>query len=199
MEQPHHRRQIFPFYDRTGVDLFSGLSTLTPLLPPPPSPPPLAAISPTPNEEFAFRQGDASWTSFPFGEFVQLGANVCRRSGRSGGTGAGGDSGGVVATGTTARCQAEGCSEDLNRAKHYHRKHKVCEFHSRAAAVVVHGLSRRFCQQCSRFHVLSEFDQGKRSCRKRLAEHNRRRRKIKSPPSPRPQPHRGTAVVAVPS
>lgn len=30
---------------------------------------------------------------------------------------------------------------------------------------------------CCRFHVLSEFDQGKRSCRKRLAEHNRRRRK----------------------
>ena len=29
----------------------------------------------------------------------------------------------------------------------------------------------------NRFHVLSEFDQGKRSCRKRLAEHNRRRRK----------------------
>lgn len=28
-----------------------------------------------------------------------------------------------------------------------------------------------------RFHVLSEFDQGKRSCRKRLADHNRRRRK----------------------
>lgn len=29
----------------------------------------------------------------------------------------------------------------------------------------------------ARFHVLSEFDEVKRSCRKRLAEHNRRRRK----------------------
>ena len=28
-----------------------------------------------------------------------------------------------------------------------------------------------------RFHLLSEFDNGKRSCRKRLADHNRRRRK----------------------
>lgn len=28
-----------------------------------------------------------------------------------------------------------------------------------------------------RFHVLQEFDEGKRSCRKRLAGHNRRRRK----------------------
>ena len=29
----------------------------------------------------------------------------------------------------------------------------------------------------SRFHLLSEFDEGKRSCRRRLAGHNRRRRK----------------------
>lgn len=28
-----------------------------------------------------------------------------------------------------------------------------------------------------RFHLLGEFDDGKRSCRKRLADHNRRRRK----------------------
>lgn len=28
-----------------------------------------------------------------------------------------------------------------------------------------------------RFHLLSEFDEGKRSCRRRLAGHNRRRRK----------------------
>jgi hypothetical protein len=28
-----------------------------------------------------------------------------------------------------------------------------------------------------RFHVLAEFDEAKRSCRKRLTEHNRRRRK----------------------
>jgi len=29
----------------------------------------------------------------------------------------------------------------------------------------------------NRFHFLGEFDNGKRSCRKRLADHNRRRRK----------------------
>lgn len=29
----------------------------------------------------------------------------------------------------------------------------------------------------ARFHVLQEFDEGKRSCRRRLAGHNRRRRK----------------------
>ncbi|EPS73836.1 hypothetical protein M569_00920 [Genlisea aurea] len=75
------------------------------------------------------------------------------------------------------RCQAEGCNADLTHAKHYHRRHKVCEFHSKAATVIAAGTTQRFCQQCSRFHVLSEFDNGKRSCRKRLADHNRRRRK----------------------
>ncbi|XP_038906757.1 squamosa promoter-binding-like protein 8 isoform X2 [Benincasa hispida] len=75
------------------------------------------------------------------------------------------------------RCQAEGCNADLSQAKHYHRRHKVCEFHSKASTVITAGLTQRFCQQCSRFHVLAEFDNGKRSCRKRLADHNRRRRK----------------------
>ncbi|CAI9786029.1 unnamed protein product [Fraxinus pennsylvanica] len=75
------------------------------------------------------------------------------------------------------RCQADGCRANLAHAKHYHRRHKVCEFHSKASTVVTAGLTQRFCQQCSRFHTLSEFDNGKRSCRKRLADHNRRRRK----------------------
>ncbi|TVU32814.1 hypothetical protein EJB05_24572, partial [Eragrostis curvula] len=75
------------------------------------------------------------------------------------------------------RCQAEGCKADLSAAKHYHRRHKVCEYHAKAAAVAAGGKQQRFCQQCSRFHVLAEFDEAKRSCRKRLTEHNRRRRK----------------------
>ncbi|KAI4354769.1 hypothetical protein L6164_003608 [Bauhinia variegata] len=79
------------------------------------------------------------------------------------------------------RCQAEGCNADLSHAKHYHRRHKVCEFHSKAATVIAAGLTQRFCQQCSRFHLLTEFDNGKRSCRKRLADHNRRRRKTQQP------------------
>ncbi|CAK9274758.1 unnamed protein product [Sphagnum jensenii] len=74
-------------------------------------------------------------------------------------------------------CQAEGCKADLSTAKHYHRRHKVCELHSKAPNVVASGHPQRFCQQCSRFHFLGEFDNGKRSCRKRLADHNRRRRK----------------------
>ncbi|GJN01480.1 hypothetical protein PR202_ga18749 [Eleusine coracana subsp. coracana] len=78
------------------------------------------------------------------------------------------------------RCQAEGCKADLSSAKRYHRRHKVCEHHSKAPVVVTAGgLHQRFCQQCSRFHLLDEFDDSKKSCRKRLADHNRRRRKSK--------------------
>ncbi|KAI9182177.1 hypothetical protein LWI28_022843 [Acer negundo] len=75
------------------------------------------------------------------------------------------------------RCQVEGCHVALINAKDYHRRHKVCEMHSKAPKVVVLGLEQRFCQQCSRFHVVSEFDDSKRSCRRRLAGHNERRRK----------------------
>ncbi|EPS60112.1 hypothetical protein M569_14693, partial [Genlisea aurea] len=75
------------------------------------------------------------------------------------------------------RCVVEGCSLDLTTAKEYHRKHKVCEAHSKCSKVILGGLERRFCQQCSRFHSLSEFDDMKRSCRRRLMDHNARRRK----------------------
>ncbi|GFP80915.1 squamosa promoter-binding-like protein 8, partial [Phtheirospermum japonicum] len=37
------------------------------------------------------------------------------------------------------RCQAEGCNADLSHAKHYHRRHKVCEFHSKASTVIAAG------------------------------------------------------------
>ncbi|WOK98297.1 squamosa promoter-binding-like protein 10 [Canna indica] len=51
------------------------------------------------------------------------------------------------------RCQAEGCRADLSGSKHYHRRHKVCEFHSKATVAAVAGLHQRFCQQCSRYDV----------------------------------------------
>nr|ALA04576.1 squamosa promoter binding protein-like 3c [Platanus x hispanica] len=90
-------------------------------------------------------------------------------AGRKGSVGGGGVS--------PPSCQAEKCTADLSDAKRYHRRHKVCEQHSKAPVVIVSGLRQRFCQQCSRFHELSEFDEAKRSCRRRLAGHNERRRK----------------------
>ncbi|KAK4478976.1 hypothetical protein RD792_014483 [Penstemon davidsonii] len=85
-------------------------------------------------------------------------------------------------------CQVEGCNLDLSTAKDYHRRHRICESHSKSPKVVVAGMERRFCQQCSSyfefgqtrsgFHDLSEFDDKKRSCRKRLSDHNARRRRL---------------------
>ncbi|XP_072992371.1 squamosa promoter-binding-like protein 16 isoform X1 [Typha latifolia] len=76
-----------------------------------------------------------------------------------------------------ASCLVDGCRADLSKCRDYHRRHKVCEVHSKTPIVMVGGREQRFCQQCSRFHLLVEFDEVKRSCRKRLDGHNRRRRK----------------------
>ncbi|KAF4386636.1 hypothetical protein F8388_006591 [Cannabis sativa] len=102
------------------------------------------------------------------------GAGAPYSSSSSSSRASGGGGGGDV---SPARCQAERCGADLSDAKRYHRRHKVCEFHSKASIVFVSGLQQRFCQQCSRFHEISEFDDAKRSCRRRLAGHNERRRK----------------------
>ncbi|VVA94562.1 unnamed protein product [Arabis nemorensis] len=74
-------------------------------------------------------------------------------------------------------CQVYGCNMDLSFLKDYYKRHRVCVAHSKTSVVIVSGNEQRFCQQCSRFHFLSEFDDGKRSCRRRLAGHNERRRK----------------------
>lgn len=87
-------------------------------------------------------------------------------------------------SGQVVSCLVDGCKADLSKCRDYHRRHKVCEMHSKTPKVTIGGHEQRFCQQCSRFHSLGEFDEGKRSCRKRLEGHNRRRRK----PQPEPMP-----------
>lgn len=47
-------------------------------------------------------------------------------------------------------CQVDECTADLSKAKEYHRRHKVCEVHSKAANAQVSHSMQRFCQQCSR-------------------------------------------------
>ncbi|MQL78980.1 hypothetical protein Taro_011415 [Colocasia esculenta] len=97
----------------------------------------------------------------------------------------------AAASAVVPRCQVEGCNVALVDAKDYHRRHKVCEMHSKAPKVVVLGMEQRFCQQCSRFHVITEFDESKRSCRRRLAGHNERRRKSSAESIIRNPPHLG--------
>ncbi|CAH8293348.1 unnamed protein product [Eruca vesicaria subsp. sativa] len=82
------------------------------------------------------------------------------------------------ARGPLRLCLVDRCTANLNEAKQYYRRHKVCEVHAKASSATVAGVKQRFCQQCSRFHELPEFDETKRSCRRRLAGHNERRRKI---------------------
>ncbi|XP_044461039.1 squamosa promoter-binding protein 1-like [Mangifera indica] len=94
-----------------------------------------------------------------------------KKKGKKGAAASGGGSS------TSVSCQVDNCTADMTDAKRYHRRHKVCEFHAKASAAPLNGLQQRFCQQCSRFHELSEFDETKRSCRRRLAGHNERRRK----------------------
>ncbi|KAI5662526.1 hypothetical protein M9H77_21849 [Catharanthus roseus] len=99
-------------------------------------------------------------------------------AGKKGSTTTMGGGGGVAVV--IQGCQVDKCEADLSSCKKYHQRHKVCEYHAKAQVVIVAGFRQRFCQQCSRFHDLSEFDDAKRSCRRRLAGHNERRRKHSS-------------------
>ncbi|KAA8523926.1 hypothetical protein F0562_010349 [Nyssa sinensis] len=114
---------------------------------------------------------------FEEGDVKKMKAVVSGGSTRRGSAAAAAGGGGGV---SPLQCQAEKCAADLTVGKRYHRRHKVCEVHAKAPIVIVAGLRQRFCQQCSRFHELSEFDEAKRSCRRRLAGHNERRRKSSS-------------------
>ncbi|KAL2460860.1 SBP-type domain-containing protein [Abeliophyllum distichum] len=115
-----------------------------------------------------------------FDEDVTAGFSMTKKGkpyATSGGGGGGSSVSAATSPATLPRCQVEGCQVVLVNSKDYHRRHKVCEMHAKAPKVVVHGIEQRFCQQCSRFHAVSEFDDSKRSCRRRLAGHNLRRRK----------------------
>ncbi|EFJ07246.1 hypothetical protein SELMODRAFT_49860, partial [Selaginella moellendorffii] len=80
---------------------------------------------------------------------------------------------------SSARCQVPACHADLTALKGYHQRHRVCLTCANATSVWVRGQHQRYCQQCGKFHPLGDFDEGKRSCRRKLERHNdRRRRKL---------------------
>ncbi|KAK4483274.1 hypothetical protein RD792_010459 [Penstemon davidsonii] len=81
-----------------------------------------------------------------------------------------------------ARCQVPGCEADISELKGYHKRHRVCLRCATATTVVVDGETKRYCQQCGKFHILSDFDEGKRSCRRKLERHNNRRRRKSNDP-----------------
>ncbi|KAL8486299.1 hypothetical protein ACS0TY_023127 [Phlomoides rotata] len=79
--------------------------------------------------------------------------------------------------GAPARCQVPGCEVDISELKGYHKRHRVCLQCANASTVVLDGEIKRYCQQCGKFHILSDFDEDKRSCRRKLERHNNRRRR----------------------
>ncbi|XP_010323003.1 squamosa promoter-binding-like protein 7 isoform X2 [Solanum lycopersicum] len=82
-----------------------------------------------------------------------------------------------ASAGAGARCQVPDCEADISELKGYHKRHRVCLRCANATSVVLDGHSKRYCQQCGKFHILSDFDEGKRSCRRKLERHNNRRRR----------------------
>ena len=53
----------------------------------------------------------------------------------------------------TASCLVDGCIADLSSCRDYHRRHRVCETHSKTPVVTIGGKDQRFCQQCSRYDL----------------------------------------------
>ncbi|XP_020530605.1 squamosa promoter-binding-like protein 5 [Amborella trichopoda] len=46
-------------------------------------------------------------------------------------------------------CRADKCGVDLDMAKRYHRRYRVCEEHAKGSVVLIGRVAKRFCQQCS--------------------------------------------------
>jgi hypothetical protein len=72
------------------------------------------------------------------------------RSGSPGSAGGSGGGGGANGGASYPMCQVDDCRADLTSAKDYHRRHKVCETHSKTTKALVASQMQRFCQQCSR-------------------------------------------------
>ncbi|PRW61411.1 GUCD1-like isoform X1 [Chlorella sorokiniana] len=92
-----------------------------------------------------------------------------------GGGGSGG--GGRAPSRRNARvCRVPGCLVQLERG--FHWKYRVCRTHAQAHSLVLDetGEPQRFCQQCSKFHKLDDFDGDRHSCRDSLGRHQERRR-----------------------
>ncbi|KAL4448985.1 hypothetical protein ABPG77_007702 [Micractinium sp. CCAP 211/92] len=74
-------------------------------------------------------------------------------------------------------CQVPGCAQPLDAG--YSMRHRVCTFHYHQESLELDGATVRFCQQCGRYQLLSEFESGRRSCRISLQRHKERRRKAR--------------------
>ncbi|KAL4451665.1 hypothetical protein ABPG75_007327 [Micractinium tetrahymenae] len=79
-----------------------------------------------------------------------------------------------------AVCQVPGCDRSLHKLRDYYKRYKICPYHLELPCLVVEGQTIRFCQQCGRFQLLTDFEGDRRSCRRKLDKHNERRRKAEA-------------------
>eukprot|EP00892_Ulva_mutabilis_P009366 jgi/Ulvmu1/6801/UM031_0002.1 len=75
------------------------------------------------------------------------------------------------------KCHVRGCGKSVLALRDFNQRYHICGEHIKAPRILRNGRVERFCQQCSRFHAVTEFEGVKRSCRKQLERHNARRRK----------------------
>ncbi|GIL84157.1 hypothetical protein Vretimale_11124 [Volvox reticuliferus] len=76
------------------------------------------------------------------------------------------------------RCKVSGCTSDLASAPKTHQRFRLCNLHIKSPAILVDGVASRFCQQCSRFHPLTEFHGTNRTCRMMLVKNRARQRGV---------------------
>ncbi|GJN04424.1 hypothetical protein PR202_ga21972 [Eleusine coracana subsp. coracana] len=98
--------------------------------------------------------GPSSSSSSPTDEIINLqdfSVGLVRRARPQAGASSGpGRRSRAAGGGVPESCSVDGCRSDLSRCREYHRRHKVCEAHSKTPMVLVGGQEQRFCQQCSR-------------------------------------------------
>lgn len=54
------------------------------------------------------------------------------------------------------------------------QRYKICPYHLELPCLVVEGQSIRFCQQCGRYQLLSDFEGDRRSCVRKVRAEERR-------------------------
>lgn len=72
-------------------------------------------------------------------------------------------------------CRVLGCETMLESSTNYGKRHRICDMHLKSLEVPWEGKIQRFCQKCTRFQELIQFDGSRHSCRKELTLQRNRR------------------------
>lgn len=68
-------------------------------------------------------------------------------------------------------CRVPNCPNALlMEGPKYCSRHRICEMHVKCLRVVFDNVAYRFCQKCTRFHLIEEFDKDRHTCRDGLEQ-----------------------------